>query len=205
VAAASPPVGLAAIRQAWMRNQKFASWLFVFCTPVPGTGATPPRVVQRRPAFPPWTLCRQFFLQKVPCAGARNHLHWNKRNYPMSDQTDRFLKMFREEIEESLDNIQYLADSYERKFKNGEITNYVYNENEAFLAQEIAGLRRFLAFIASVAQGSLAVKTPEDIAIMIGDVIKKKAKDYEDPEAVYHIVSKKLEKTLRYLVFRQDS
>jgi hypothetical protein len=118
------------------------------------------------------------------------------RKYPMSDQISLFLTMLKEEIEESLDNIQYLADSYERKFKNGEITNYVYNENEAFLAQEIAGLRRFLAFIASI---SPDVKTPEDIVILIGDVIKKKTKDYEDPEAVYRIVNKKLEKTLRYL------
>jgi hypothetical protein len=109
--------------------------------------------------------------------------------------------MFREEIEESLDNIQYLIDSYERKFKNGEISNYVYSENESFLAQEMVGLRRFLAFIASI---SPDLKTPEDIAILIGDVIKKKMEDYEDPEAVYRIVNKKLEKTLRYLKFREE-
>ncbi|MDR0585730.1 MAG: hypothetical protein LBG26_00660 [Treponema sp.] len=120
----------------------------------------------------------------------------------MSDQIGLFLKMLREEIEESLDNIQYLADSYERKFKNGEVSNYVYNENEVFLAQEIAGLRRFLAFVASI---SSDVKTPEDIVILIGDVIKKKIKDYEDPEAVYRIINKKLEKTLRYLKLRQNS
>jgi hypothetical protein len=119
----------------------------------------------------------------------------------MSNQVDLFLTMLREEIEESLNNIQYLVDSYERKFKNGEVSNYVYNENEVFLAQEIVGLRRFLAFIASI---SPDVKTPEDIVILIGDVIKKKIKDYEDPEAVYLIMNKKLEKTLRYLKLRQD-
>jgi hypothetical protein len=119
----------------------------------------------------------------------------------MSSQISLFLTMLQEEIEESLDGIQYLVDSYERKFKNEEITNYVYNENEAFLAQEMAGLRRFLAFIASI---SPDVKTPEDIAILIGDVIKKKMKDYEDPEAVYRIVNKKLEKTLRYLKLQES-
>jgi hypothetical protein len=119
----------------------------------------------------------------------------------MSDQVSLFLTMLKEEMEESLDNVRYLADSYERRFRNGEITNYVYNENEAFLAQEIAGLRRFLAFIASI---SADVKTPEDNAILIGDVIKKKMKDYEDPEAVYRIVNKKLEKTLRYLKLQKS-
>jgi hypothetical protein len=48
------------------------------------------------------------------------------------------------------------------------------------------------------------LKTPEDIAILIGDVIKKKIKDYEDPEAVYVIINKKLEKTLKYLKLQQN-
>ncbi|MDR1507536.1 MAG: hypothetical protein LBI67_10595 [Treponema sp.] len=119
----------------------------------------------------------------------------------MSNRVRLFLTMLREEIGESLDNIQYLADSYERKLKNGDVTNYVYNENESFLAQETAGLRRFLAFMDSI---SPDVKEPEDIAILIGNVIKKKAEDYEDPEAIYLIINKKLEKVLRYLRLQQE-
>jgi hypothetical protein len=112
------------------------------------------------------------------------------------DRTKQFLTLFKEELEDSLGNIQYLAQSYERKFKNEEITNYVYNENEAFLAQEIAALRRFLLFLDSIYPD---VKTPEDIVILIEDVIKQKTKALEDPEAVYHIICKKLEKTARFL------
>jgi hypothetical protein len=153
------------------------------------------------PETGPVTNEKRNFSKKCLALTAKITYNKTKGSYPMSDQIGLFLKILREEIEESLDNIQYLAGSYERKFKNGEITNYVYSENESFLAQEIAGLRRFLAFIASI---SPDVKTPEDIAILIGDVIKKKMKDYEDPEAVYRIINKKLEKSLRYLKLRQD-
>jgi hypothetical protein len=114
----------------------------------------------------------------------------------MPDQAQQFLSLFKEETEESLGNIQYLAQSYERKFKREEITNYVYNENEAFLAQEIAGLRRFSAFLDSLSPDN---KTPEDIALLIENMVKQKMKDYEDPEAVYRIINKKLEKIMRLL------
>jgi hypothetical protein len=114
----------------------------------------------------------------------------------MSDKAKQFLSFLKEELEDSLGSIQYLAQSYERKFKNEEITNYVYNENESFLAQEIAGLKRFLLFLNSI---SPDVQSPEDIVVLIGDVVKQKMKDFEDPEAVYHILNKKIEKTMRLL------
>jgi hypothetical protein len=120
----------------------------------------------------------------------------------MPNRTQQFLTLFKEELEDSLGNIQYLAQSYERKFKNGEITNYVYNENESFLAQEIAGLKRFLLFVDSV---SPDIQSPEDIVLLIGDVVKQKMKDLEDPEAVYHIINKKIEKTMRFLKSQNTS
>jgi hypothetical protein len=118
----------------------------------------------------------------------------------MADEITReFLRIFRAEIEGSMDDFQYLIDSCDWRLKNGEITQYVYNENTAFLTQAISGLRRFLAFVDSV---SPDVQNPADIASLIGDVIQKKMKDYEDPEAVYKIVNTKLEKTLRFLKLR---
>ena len=118
----------------------------------------------------------------------------------MPSEAELFLSMFREEIKDSLSGVQYLANSVERKFKNEEITNYVYNENNTFLAQEIVGLRRFLAFLDSI---SPDVKTTEDIALLIGNVVKQRTKDYEDPGAVYEIVNKKMAKTLKYLKLQQ--
>jgi hypothetical protein len=114
----------------------------------------------------------------------------------MSSQTELFLSMYKEEIEESIGNIQYLKESYEKKFKNEEVTSYVYNENKSFLSQEITGLKGFLSLIGTFSPEN---KTPEELATSIRDVVQQRLKGYEDPEAVYLIVNKKLEKTLKYL------
>jgi hypothetical protein len=106
-----------------------------------------------------------------------------------------------EEFEESIGNIQYLKDSYERKFKNEEITNYVYNENEAFLSREIIGLKSLLSLIQTFSPED---KTPEELAEAVKNVVQQRLKGYEDPEAVYLIVNKKLEKILRYLKLQSN-
>ncbi|MDR3201448.1 MAG: hypothetical protein LBT68_08300 [Spirochaetales bacterium] len=118
----------------------------------------------------------------------------------MSSPAELFKAMFKEEIEESLGSVKYLADKYVHKLKNGEITNYVYNANEVFLAQEVSGLGRFISFIDSI---DLDGKTPEDLATMIRNMVQKKMKEYEDPEALYGIVNRKLEKTLKYVQLGQ--
>jgi hypothetical protein len=120
----------------------------------------------------------------------------------VSGQTELFLSMYREEIEESIGNIQYLKDSYERKFRNEEVSNYVYNENEAFLSQEITGLKSFLSLIKTFSPEG---KSPEELAKAIQDVVQQRLKSYEDPEAVYLIVNKKLEKTLKYLKLQSNA
>jgi hypothetical protein len=104
--------------------------------------------------------------------------------------------MFRAEIESGLEGIQYLAESCEKKFKGGEITNYVYNENEAFLARETAGLKRLLAYIDGFPAGE---KTVAEIALAIEDMVKKRAEEYEDPEAVYQLVHRKIRRIRGYL------
>ncbi|MDR1929133.1 MAG: hypothetical protein LBQ44_00750 [Treponema sp.] len=111
------------------------------------------------------------------------------------DRTKRFLALLKEEIEDNLGSIQYLVQSYDRKFKGGEITNYVYSENGAFLAQETAGLKKFLCFLDSISPEG---KTAEDVVLLVKEAVKQKSREYEDPEAVYGIINRKLEKSLRF-------
>jgi DNA-binding ferritin-like protein (Dps family) len=114
----------------------------------------------------------------------------------MPDRTEQFLSLFRDEINDSIYGVRYLAVSMERKYKRDEITAYVYNENESFLAQEIAGLKQILSFLDQI---PIEGKTPDNIAGLVKSMIQQRAKEYEDPEAVYRIVDKKLAKSLKYL------
>jgi hypothetical protein len=110
--------------------------------------------------------------------------------------------MFRAEIENSIEDVTALADLYEKRFKSDEITNYVYNENEAFLAKEIAGLRSLLTYLETVSPEKFS--GAEVLALEIDNMIKRKTEVYEDPGAVYGIVSRKIKKILTYLNMRSD-
>jgi hypothetical protein len=108
--------------------------------------------------------------------------------------------MFRAEIENSLEDAGALVELYKKRFKSEEITSYVYNENEVFLAQETAGLKGLLAFLDSL--DSVKFSKAEDVANEIDSMIKRKVEDYEDPEVIYAIVSRKIKKILTYLNLR---
>jgi hypothetical protein len=110
--------------------------------------------------------------------------------------------MFRAEIENSIEDVTALADLYEKRFKSEEITNYVYNENEAFLTNEIAGLRSLLTYLETISTEKYS--NAEELASEIDNMIKRKAEVYEDPGAVYGIVSRKIKKILTYLNMRSE-
>ncbi|MDR2741507.1 MAG: hypothetical protein LBB98_05045 [Treponema sp.] len=118
----------------------------------------------------------------------------------MVSKAELFIIMFKAEIENSLEDARALTELYEKRFKSEEITSYVYNENEAFLAQETSGLKGLLAMLDSLDAAKFS--KAKDVADEIDNVIKRKVKDYEDPEAIYAIVSRKIKKILTYLNLR---
>jgi hypothetical protein len=56
-------------------------------------------------------------------------------------QRKLFIVMVRAELEDSIEGLEELSAICKRRLGSGEITNYVYNENEVLLHQEISGLR----------------------------------------------------------------
>jgi hypothetical protein len=115
----------------------------------------------------------------------------------MAGRVKFFLTMFRGELENSLEDAQYLAEAYKKKLKGSEITNYVYNENEVFLAQEITGLRGLMAYVDSLSPGEN--DTIETIVSSIDGIIKQRIQEYADPGAVYDIVTRNIKRILAYI------
>jgi spore coat protein CotH len=105
--------------------------------------------------------------------------------------------MFRVEVENSLEDAKALTALWDKRFKSAEITNYVYSENEVFLAQEIMGLKGLLEHLDTL--NPVNFVKPDDIAFEIDNMIKRKVDDFEDPEVIYMIVSRKIKKILSYL------
>jgi hypothetical protein len=115
-------------------------------------------------------------------------------------KVELFIFMFRAEIENSIEDARALTGVYEKRFKCEEITSYVYNENEAFLARETLGLKGLLAALDSLDPSKFS--GAEEVALEIDTMIKRKVKDYEDPEAIYAIAGRKIKKILMYLNLR---
>jgi hypothetical protein len=108
-----------------------------------------------------------------------------------------FLAMFQAEMEDSYGDILYLSGINENKFANNRITTYVYNENKAFLDHEAAGIKDLIPGIGSVKTEDYA-DVPE-LAAAVGELLKNRAKEQDNPPAVYGIISRKINKVLAYI------
>lgn len=115
----------------------------------------------------------------------------------MPERKRLFLKVLKAELEDCLEDVEDLEILYERKHCGDEITNYVYNENEALLKRELAGLKNILQTIDDVALERYV--SVDELATDIDAMIQKEVLDFEDPEAVYGIAKRKLLKVLRYM------
>jgi hypothetical protein len=116
----------------------------------------------------------------------------------MPDGRKLFFTLFLAEMQDSLEDIEYLAGIYGNRFRNGEITTYVYNENKAFLKHEASGLKGLIAFIESVKPGDY--KDVRELAQGMEYMLKKKAEESDNPAVIDQIVSRKIKKVLAYVL-----
>jgi len=115
----------------------------------------------------------------------------------MPERKKLFLKILKAELEDCLEDVEDLTNLYERRLKKDEITNYVYQENEALLAREIAGLKNILLSIDDLTlEGYDSV---DAFASSVDAMIQREVLEFEDPEAVYGIAKRKLLKVLKYV------
>jgi hypothetical protein len=116
----------------------------------------------------------------------------------MPGQRNLFLTMFQAEMEDSYGDVRYLSGVNESKFKNNEITNYVYSENKAFLEHEASGIKELIAYVGSI--NAENYKDVTEMALAVGELLINKAKEQDDPQVVYGIISRKIKKVLTYIL-----
>ncbi|MDR2134586.1 MAG: hypothetical protein LBP27_05710 [Treponema sp.] len=113
-----------------------------------------------------------------------------------------FIMLLRAEIEDTMEGIEQLSFVMENRLNKGEITNYVYNGNKAFLAQEHAGLEKLLPLLDGVDTGSR--KDVNALAFETGDMLQREAKAADDPSVILEIISRKIKKVLKYITEQQE-
>jgi hypothetical protein len=113
-------------------------------------------------------------------------------------QRKLFIIMVRAELEDSIEGLEGLSVRCKHRLGSGEITNYVYNENEALLHQEISGLKKLLPVVDAVKAEDC--RDVYDLAQKMEALLTAKAEELQDPQAVGGIVSRKIRKILNYIL-----
>jgi hypothetical protein len=115
----------------------------------------------------------------------------------MPERKKLFLKILKAELEDCLEDVEDLTNLYERRRDKEEITNYVFQENEALLSREFKGLKNIILSIDRLdSEGYASV---EAFAAAVDEILQRAVLEFEDPEAVYGIAKRKLLKVLRYV------
>lgn len=115
----------------------------------------------------------------------------------MEHNARHFARLFMVELEDLIEDIRLLIDRTEKRFENGEITPYVHMENKAFLQREVDAIEKFMGLVDGI---DLSIyKGTSDIEA----AFLEKSRDYvsrlEDPEAVYVLLKRKLEKVRKFI------
>ena len=115
----------------------------------------------------------------------------------MPERKKLFLKVLKAELEDCLEDVEDLTNLYERRRNKDEITNYVFQENEALLSREWKGLKNIILSIDGL--NSEGYDSVQAFASAVDAILQREVFEFEDPEAVYGIAKRKLLKVLRYV------
>jgi hypothetical protein len=110
--------------------------------------------------------------------------------------------MLRAELEDSIEGLEALSLSLRERLGKEEITNYVYNENEGLIRQEIFGLTTLLPVFGEIDKDEYP--DVQSLAGAVGELLKKKAEELEDGRGVLEIITRKIRKVLTYILEKPE-
>lgn len=114
----------------------------------------------------------------------------------MADMKVKFIKILKAELEDLREDIAIAEGRYADRFARQEITEYVYKENDALFRKETDSLNRFIQAVDAI-DVSLYTSV-RGVAEALESLVKDTVEGFEDPEAIYLFVSRKLQKVLTY-------
>jgi hypothetical protein len=117
---------------------------------------------------------------------------------PMRALLNKFISIFRIELQDLEDDINDLLEILERRKDSQEITNYVYMGNKGVLMNEISCIKELLESISTI--DAYQYKRVEDMITDVKKTMDMKIQDCAFPEVVHHLVDRKFEKVCNYVM-----
>lgn len=115
----------------------------------------------------------------------------------MDQRNRRFLKIVTVEIDDIQDDLELLVNTLTQRYQDGAITEYVYNENLAFLRHEMRGSRSVREAVASIDPSCC-----EDLDALVAHIkerVKEHVHNHDLAKAIELMVDRKLDKVHDYV------
>ena len=117
---------------------------------------------------------------------------------PMRALLNKFISIFKIELQDLEDDINDLLEILERRRDSQEITNYVYMGNKGVLLNEVSCVKELLDSISTI--DAYQYERVEDMIADLKKMMNKKIRDCAFPRVVQHLVDRKFEKVCNYVM-----
>jgi hypothetical protein len=115
----------------------------------------------------------------------------------MADPRIDLKKILTIELEDLLEDIGLVEIRMAERLGREEITGYVFKSNDAFFRMEAESIRHLLKLIDAI--DITLYKNADDMAAHLHITAKELLRAHEDPQAVYALFARKLQKVLKYV------
>ena len=115
----------------------------------------------------------------------------------MEANARHFLRLFRVELEDLIEDVRQLMERTETRYQRKEITDYVHLANIAFLQRELDSIVKFSGIVDGIDPS--IYKGISEIESYLLATSRDFVSRLEDPEAVYILLKRKLEKVRIYI------
>lgn len=115
----------------------------------------------------------------------------------MSKRCALFMEVFLAEMEDLLEDLKNVENQLQQRFKEIDISDYVFKANEALFIRETDAVRQLFEKIKSIQIDCF--NSPEALADFIDEYIKDYLNKLDEPKAVYGFLKRKLDKVLKYI------
>lgn len=120
---------------------------------------------------------------------------------PMRALLNKFISIFRLELEDLQEDINDLIKILEKRKDSQEITNYVYMENKGVLLNEIVSVQEILDSIRTI--DACKYESVEDMITDVHQMIDMRIQEHDFPEVVRDLVQRKFDKVCTYVIGSQ--
>ena len=114
----------------------------------------------------------------------------------MENKTRKYFDILKIELEDLIDDLEFSEEVLSKRFKEHEITEYVFFENVGLLKKEILGIEKVKKMLS---ESDTEILSISDLKDRVENYFKKEIKSAGLPEVVFLLVNRKLDKISRYM------